>query len=112
MFVVMVSVTARDGEELTRRVQTGLAPILKRNPGFRGYHSIDAGDDRRVGVIMFETREDAEAAREAAQEWVQTSVVPLGGKPEMVMGDVIFSIRPDTPGAQPQATSGAEARPH
>lgn len=112
MFVGVLSARVRDGEELTRRVQGGLGPILKRNPGFRGYHSIDAGDGRRIGVVMFETRGDAEAAREAAQEWVEKSLAPIAEQTDIVMGEVLFTIRPDGVSAQSEAMSGAEMRPH
>ena len=112
MFVVTLRVKPQDSEELTKRLQTNLAPILKRNPGFRGYHSIEADDGVRMGIIMFETREDAEAFREASQSVVEKELIPISGQPEMVMGEVLFSIRPDGMGAQPAATSGEAARPH
>ena len=111
MFVVTVHVKTRESAELTKRLQTGLGPILKRNPGFRGYHSIEADDGVRLGVMMFETRADAVAFRSASQAWVEKELVPLVGTPEIIAGEVLFSIRPD-PGAQPGAARGAEARPH
>ena len=111
MFVVTVRVKTREGEELTKRLQTGLGPILKQNAGFRGYHSIEAEDGVRLGVMMFETGADAEAFRHASQSWVEKELVPLAGTPEIIAGEVLFSIRPDS-GAQPGASSGAEARPH
>jgi hypothetical protein len=111
MFVVTVHVKTREGAELTKRLQTGLGPILKRNSGFRGYHSIEADGGGRLGVMMFETRADAEAFREASKAWVEKELVPLAGTPEIIAGEVLFSIRPD-PGSQPGAKSGVEARPH
>ena len=112
MFVVTLRVKPRDSQELTRRLQASLGPILKRNPGFRGYHSIEAEDGVRMGIIMFETRDDAEAFREASQSVVENEIVPISGQPEIVMGEVLFSIRPDGMGAQPGTATGEEARPH
>lgn len=112
MFVVTVRAQPRDNEELTRRLQTGLGPILKRNPGFRGYHSIQADDGARLGIMMFETREDAEAFRGESQSFVDNELVPLSGQPEILAGEVLFSIRPDGTTAPSVSTSGVEARPH
>jgi hypothetical protein len=112
MFVVTLRVKPRDTEELTKRIQASLTPILKRNPGFRGYHSIQSDEGERMGVFMFETRDDAEAFRDQSQAFVDDELVPLAGQPEIFAGEVLYSIRPEGMGAQPGAGTGAEARPH
>jgi hypothetical protein len=113
MFVITGRVKVNSYPELAKRVEAGLAPILKRNPGFRGLHCVDAGDGVGVGIIMFESADEAAVSREDVNEWTNRNLAPLyQAEPIVSFGEVILSVRPDTPTAQPGATTRPEVRPH
>jgi hypothetical protein len=64
-----------DAHELAARVEDGLLPIFKSQPGFKAY-SVMATDDTILSFSAWESASDAEAANEAAASWVAEN---LGG---------------------------------
>jgi heme-degrading monooxygenase HmoA len=83
----------RSVEEAGRRAETGLAPMLRQSPGFRGYYVINAGDDVGVSITMFETQEAVQQAHQQAMAWVRDNLKDLfEGEPEVVSGEVIVSV--------------------
>ena len=97
-------------EEAAKRAEAGLAPILQRNPGFRGYYVIDAGDGVGCSITVFESREAAESTREEALAWIEKNLSDLYSEPPQVTaGDVVVTVEP-LAAAAGQA-SGTSAQP-
>jgi hypothetical protein len=79
-------------EELTRRVQEGFVPMVRRMRGFKGYYLINGGQDVLIAVSVFETAEGALACNEKAADWVKANVLgSTTGAPEVIVGDVLIS---------------------
>ncbi len=73
-----------------RRVAEGLAPVLRRAPGFAGYHVFDAADGACVSVTLFETEAAARASGGEAAAWAEANLAGLvdGPPAEVVAGEV------------------------
>jgi heme-degrading monooxygenase HmoA len=74
--------------EIARKVEGGLVPLLKQSQGFRGYCAFasEAGD--AVSVSIFDDREAATRANEAARQWVQSELRDLlPHPPEVFTGE-------------------------
>ena len=113
MFVITGRIKVPSYSDAAKKFETGLAPILKRSPGFRGCYSIDAGNGVGVGIVAFETREDAERSRNEVNDWVEKNIAPqYQAEPVTEAGEVILAIMPDMPPTQLGASPGAEAMLH
>lgn len=72
-------------DEVVRRDESGLVPILRSVPGFVEFDLVQVGEDVGVSIIVFETQEQAEEANRRAADWVKENVAPLvAGPPEIV----------------------------
>jgi heme-degrading monooxygenase HmoA len=58
-----------DADDLARRAEEGILPILKSQPGFQGY-SVAIGDGEVLSMSVWDTRADAEAGNEVVASWV------------------------------------------
>jgi hypothetical protein len=58
-----------DADELARRAEDGILPILQAQPGFKAY-SVAIGDGEVLSMSVWETREEAEAGSEVVASWV------------------------------------------
>jgi heme-degrading monooxygenase HmoA len=58
-----------DGQDLARRAEEGILPILKSQPGFKAY-SVAIGDGEVLSLSVWDTRADAEAGSEVVAAWV------------------------------------------
>ena len=58
-------------EELTRKINEGLAPLLSKLPGFGSYYLIEAGDGVVTSVGFFETSEQADESTRVAANWIR-----------------------------------------
>lgn len=83
-----------DANEITRRVQTGLVPILSKQAGFHWYKAVDAGNDVIVSLSAYDNRSDADAANLAAASWVKDNLAQFVGAAEVTVGDVVLSATP------------------
>lgn len=83
----------RDFDEVARRVETGLVPILERIPGFRGYYAIRCGETVGVSVGLFDGEEAARASNEQGVAWGREHLAELsdGQPPEMLAGEVLVA---------------------
>jgi ketosteroid isomerase-like protein len=97
MFITMRRYQSKstDADEITRRVQTGLIPILSRQPGFHWYKAVDAGNDTIVSLSAYDSRSAAEAANQAAAGWVKENLGNLVGPADVTVGDVVLSSGPE-----------------
>jgi hypothetical protein len=79
--------------EAARRAESGLAPILKQQPGFRAYHVLDFGNGAGGSISFFESREAAQAANAKALAWIRENLAEFyTGEPEVTTGEVLVSI--------------------
>ena len=79
-----------DAQELGQKAEQGLLPIVQSQPGFKAY-SVIAGDGEIVSFSAWETREAAEAANEAAADWVAENMSENLELQESRFGEILFS---------------------
>ena len=65
-----------DGQELARRAEEGILPILQSQPGFKAY-SVAIGDGEVLSMSVWETRADAEAGSEVVASWVAENMTEI-----------------------------------
>ena len=84
----------RNVTEAARRAETGLGPILKRQPGFQGYQLVAFAEGGGGSVTLFESADAARAAHEQALGWIRDNLSDLSGDgaPEVMMGEVLGSV--------------------
>jgi heme-degrading monooxygenase HmoA len=68
-----------DASEIARRAEEGMLPIFKAQPGFKAYTIVEAGDEV-FSFSAWESADAADAANEAAAQWVADN---LAGKVEL-----------------------------
>src|SRR3712207_1956920 len=90
-------------EEVTRKVQEGLAPMLKGQPGFRSYCAVATEEGDGVSVTMFDDRAQALRANEQVRGWVQSNMRDLlPDAPEVFAGECgISEVTPEWHARQP-----------
>ena len=83
----------RDFDQVARRVEDGLVPILRTVVGFRGYYAIRCGGDAGVSVTLFDSSESARIGQERGMAWVRSHLAELYGEhpPEVLTGEVIVA---------------------
>ena len=75
-FVVVDQVSISNMDTAVEGLHADLIPFVKQSPGFmRGTWSADAEKGRGIGVIVFDTRENAEAFIKRMQEGTPISGV-------------------------------------
>ena len=81
-------VGARMYEIVARRVEEGLLPTLKAQPGFRSYCAFLTEDGDGVSVTVFDGREQAARANEQVRGWGQANLRDLlPDRPEAFAGE-------------------------
>jgi ketosteroid isomerase-like protein len=83
--------------ETIRRVQSGLLPILTRQPGFRSYQAVEGANEVAVSVSLYDSRAAADAANQAAASWVKDNLAELVGPADITVGEVALSATPEEP---------------
>ena len=94
-------VGARMYEIVARRVEEGLLPTLKAQPGFRSYCAFLTEDGDGVSVTVFDEREQAIRANEQVRGWGQANLRDLlPDTPEVVAGECgLAEVAPERGGA-------------
>jgi hypothetical protein len=87
-----VQVKAGQMDEVKRRLEQGLIPLISQIPGFVCYHAVDAGDDVAISVTLYTDRAAAEAAVKVAKPWAEANIVHLMGAAEATVGEVVISF--------------------
>ena len=78
-------------EEVIRRVQHGLIPMLTIQRGFVSYYAIDAGNDVAISVSIYADRPAADAANQSTASWVKQNLGDLVGPADLTVGEVRVS---------------------
>lgn len=81
-------------KEAARRSETGLGPMLKRQPGFVGYYVIELEGGGGGSISLFDTAANAKAANQAALAWIKESLADLSGfdQIEVTTGEVLAQV--------------------
>lgn len=78
-------------EEIVRRVEALVLPMLKGHPGFQAYWA-GRSEEGVFSVSLFDTREHAEAAHQAVRGIVAANLTELLPQPPVVTrGEVLVS---------------------
>jgi len=82
------NVKAGKMDDVIKKVQTGLVPLLGKQKGFQSYRAVDAGNNVAVSVSFYSDRAAADAANTAAAGWVKSnlgdSITPI----DVTVGEV------------------------
>ena len=85
----------RSVTEAARRAESGIGEILRKSPGFLGYHVFDSGNGAGGSITLFDSREAALASNEKAMAWIRASMADLiQGEPEITVGEILASVKP------------------
>ena len=78
-------------DEVVRRVNAGLAPLVSQVPGYVAYWALDAGSGVVASISVCEDRAGVEEATRRAAGWVLenlASLLPI--PPQVTMGEVVL----------------------
>ena len=79
-----------DGQDLARRAEEGILPILKSQPGFKAY-SVAIGEGEVLSLSVWDTRADAEAGSAAVASWVAENMSSEIDLISVRYGEIMFS---------------------
>jgi heme-degrading monooxygenase HmoA len=65
-----------DADDLARRAEEGILPLLESQPGFKSY-TVAVGDSEIFSMSAWDTRADAEAGSEAVAAWVAENMAEI-----------------------------------
>lgn len=79
-------------DEVTRRVDAGLAEEIGRRPGFVAYEFMNCRDGEILTLSVFRDADQAEASRELAQQWTEENLQDLEFRRlEALRGEILVS---------------------
>jgi heme-degrading monooxygenase HmoA len=73
-------------EESVKRMEYGLVPLLRKEPGFVEIYVILVGEGVGVSISIFETGQDAEEGNRRSLEWAREQIFPLALGPAEIIG--------------------------
>ena len=78
-------------DEVVKKVDETLVPLLSKLPGFGGYQLIDAGDGVVSSITFFETSEQADESTRVASTWVRDEQLEaaIPHAPKITRGEVV-----------------------
>jgi hypothetical protein len=81
-------------EEAGRLAETGLAPILKQQPGFRAYYVIRLEGGGGGSISLFDSADNARAAHDRSLAWIKENLAGMigGATPVVTMGEVLAEV--------------------
>ncbi len=84
--------------EVKRRVEEEFIPVLKRNPGFLGYHLIDCNSPESGNILtaisIYDNWESVMASNAAAKDFVRHRLADQLPEPaDAVGGEVIVNVQ-------------------
>jgi hypothetical protein len=79
-----------DAEELGRKAEAGILPILKAQPGFRGY-SVAIGDGKVFSSSAWDSRAEAESGSAVVASWVAENMTEISLVGDVQYAEIAFS---------------------
>jgi hypothetical protein len=94
--VIRIFPTMQNLDEAGRLAGTGLGPILKEQPGFRGYYVVRL-EQGGGSISLFDSEDNARAAHEMSLGWIRENLAPMtgGADPQVYRGEVLAHVSPD-----------------
>jgi hypothetical protein len=85
-------------DEVKRRVEQEFVPLLKENPGFRGYYLIDCASPEAGNILtsvsMFDSWDAALASNDAAKKFTRRRLADMLPEPAQAVGGEVILIAP------------------
>ena len=81
-----------DADDLARRAEEGILPILKSQSGFKGY-SVAIGDGEVMSQSVWDTRADAESGNDVVASWVAENMAEQLDVISVRYAEIKFSTR-------------------
>jgi len=76
-------------KEVLQGVKEGFLPIIRDQPGFLAYYSLDSGGGTLTSISIFEHRAGAERSNRIAENWIGKNLTnTLPTSPEIIAGEV------------------------
>lgn len=79
-----------DAQELGKRAEAGILPILKAQPGFKSY-AVAIGDGRVFSSSAWDGRDEAKRGSAAVAEWVAENMTEISLEGDVHYAEVAFS---------------------
>jgi heme-degrading monooxygenase HmoA len=79
-----------DRQELARRAEAGILPILKAQPGFRSY-AVAISDEKVFSSSAWDSRAEAETGSAAVAEWVADNMTEISLVGDVEYGEIAFN---------------------
>jgi hypothetical protein len=79
-----------DGEDLAKRAEAGILPILKAQPGFKSY-AVAIGEGKVFSSSAWQSREEAENGSAAVAAWVADNMTEISLEGGVHYAEVAFS---------------------
>jgi heme-degrading monooxygenase HmoA len=77
-------------DEVVRKAENGMLPTFRKQPGFVAYGLVKTGADTAISISAWQTREQADAAVQAAASWVKENIAEVTESVQNHVGDVAF----------------------
>jgi heme-degrading monooxygenase HmoA len=72
--------------ESVQRIEHGLVPLLRKEPGFVHLYIVQVGEGEGLSISVFETKEHTEEGNRKTLEWAKEHIFPLAQGPAEVVG--------------------------
>jgi hypothetical protein len=79
-----------DGQDLGRRAEAGILPILEAQPGFRSY-AVAIGEGKVFSSSAWDSRAEAERGSAAIGSWVADNMTEISLDGDVQYAEVAFS---------------------
>ena len=79
-----------DAQELGKRAEAGILPILKAQPGFKSY-AVAIGEGKVFSSSAWESRAEADVGSAAVASWVAENMTEISLIGEVSYAEVAFS---------------------
>ena len=79
-----------DAQELGKRAEAGILPILKAQPGFKSY-SVAIGEGKVFSSSAWDSRTEAESGSVAVSSWVAENMTEISRIGDVSYAEVAFS---------------------
>ena len=95
--IVEYTVDSENADELHRRVREYLVPAARQVQGYQGFLLLDRGDGRRMALVLYDSVEGVQAAKEALtplgreHTYALMSGPALGSVGTVIIGDGVFA---------------------
>jgi heme-degrading monooxygenase HmoA len=80
-------------DDVLKRAETGLSPLLRQLPGFIAYELVRIGDTAGASISTWQSSEHAEQANERIAAWVQENMADAVASAVSHIGELAFSTR-------------------